>query len=123
MGDGRSCRVVVEIPTLPSRQPVRRLRRAGDFAGCGAPDFSKRPHCQDGVESNFGTNRTSIVSVAIMNETSRPIADLDIADVIRALAAASAATVPGILGDEVRRRLLEGRERPVRSRSSRRRPS
>jgi hypothetical protein len=32
---------------------------------------------------------------------------VDIADVIRALAAAGAATVPGILGDEVRRRLLE----------------
>ena len=32
---------------------------------------------------------------------------VDIADVIRALAAAGAATVPGILGDEARRRLLE----------------
>ena len=46
-------------------------------------------------------------SRGIMNETSRPIADLDIADVIRALAAAGAATVPGILGDEARRRLVE----------------
>jgi hypothetical protein len=46
-------------------------------------------------------------SRGIMSETSRPIADLDIADVIRALTAAGAATVPGILGDEARRRLLE----------------
>src|SRR5512144_147326 len=35
------------------------------------------------------------------------VVPVDIADVIRALAAAGAATVPGILGDEVRRRLLE----------------
>ena len=42
-----------------------------------------------------------------MSETSRPIADLNIANVIRALAAAGAATVPGILGDEARRRLVE----------------
>ena len=32
---------------------------------------------------------------------------VDIADVIRELAAAGATTVPGILGDEARRRLLE----------------
>src|SRR5512144_2354947 len=46
-------------------------------------------------------------SRGIMSETSRPIADVDIADVIRALTAAGAATVPGILGDEARRHLLE----------------
>ncbi|MGE5780995.1 MAG: hypothetical protein ACM30D_17055 [Hyphomicrobiales bacterium] len=46
-------------------------------------------------------------SRGIMSETSRPIADLNIANVIRALAAAGAATVPGILGDEARCRLME----------------
>jgi hypothetical protein len=40
-----------------------------------------------------------------MNETTWLNADVDIADVIRALAAAGAPTVPGILRDEVRRRL------------------
>jgi hypothetical protein len=42
-----------------------------------------------------------------MNETTWLIADVNIADVICALAVAGAATVPGILRDEVRRRLLE----------------
>jgi hypothetical protein len=42
-----------------------------------------------------------------MNETSWPNADIDIADVIRALTAGGAAAVPGVLGDEARRRLLE----------------
>jgi hypothetical protein len=42
-----------------------------------------------------------------MNRTSPLITDVDIADVIRALTAAGAAVVPGILGDDDRRRLLE----------------
>jgi hypothetical protein len=47
-----------------------------------------------------------------MHETSWLIADVEIADVICALAAAGAATVPSILCDEARR-LLEEAHAPV----------
>jgi hypothetical protein len=48
-----------------------------------------------------------VAAVTTLNEITRLIADSDIADVIRALTAAGAAAVPGILGEKARRHLLD----------------